>query len=160
MNVEASDPGTDSVFFLAQFRGPDHRLLVWVYCEERCTCTADPFRAGCTTRRIGADPTGSGWLTETSRLTGPNGGNIPSRDHRVQNEVKDLRRPYRGGAEIVGLAGGIFRSSTGPANNPPDLAWVENEYARIALDSRSRRAILIGFTRVSASEIFLITTTE
>ncbi len=86
------------------------------------------------------------WLTQTSRLTGPNGGNIPPRGRRVQNEGADFQRPFRGGVEIVGLADGIFRSSAGPGSNPPDPGWVENEYARMARDARTGRAILVGLT--------------
>ncbi len=86
------------------------------------------------------------WLMETSRLTGPNAGNIPSRDHRVQDEGADFRRRYLGGMEIVGVADGIFRSSAGPGIRPPDPGWVENEYTRIELASRSGRAIVVGLT--------------
>ncbi|HWB95738.1 MAG TPA: hypothetical protein VG672_03525 [Bryobacteraceae bacterium] len=86
------------------------------------------------------------WLAEVSRLTGPNGGNRPSRNGQVQNEGAEFHRPYRGGWELVGVGEGIFRSSIGEENHPPDPGWVENEYARMARDSRSGRVILIGFT--------------
>jgi hypothetical protein len=84
------------------------------------------------------------WLTEISRLTGPNGGNIPPRGRRVQNEGADFQRPYRDGLEIVGLGEGIFRSSASPGINPPDPGWVENEYGRITRENRTGRVVIVS----------------
>ncbi len=84
------------------------------------------------------------WMTEASRITGPNGGNIQPRQHAVQNEGLDLGRPYRDGRELVGVGEGIFRSRAGAQQHGPDPGWVENEYARVCRESRSHRVIVLG----------------
>lgn len=82
------------------------------------------------------------WLAAASLLTGPNGGNIPSRGHKVVLEGWDLRRPYRDAWELVGEPEGILRTASGPASNPPDSGWVENEYERVMRDSKGRIVVI------------------
>lgn len=85
------------------------------------------------------------WMTDASRMTGPNGGNIQSRLTPIQNEGFGLRRSYRdGGVEIVGVGDGIFHSGAGAQQHGPDPGWVENEVARVCREFRNNRMILVG----------------
>jgi hypothetical protein len=85
------------------------------------------------------------WLQQASAATGPNAGNIPSRRTAVVNEGAKLKRPYRGGWEVVGVGEGIFRSIRGPAAGGPDPGWEENEFRRVAALA-PRRVIVVGLS--------------
>ena len=95
------------------------------------------------------------WLTRSSLLTGPSAGNIGARGHRVNHEGWDLHLPYRDGWILVGEPEGIARSAVGPASNPPDPGWVDNEYGRVIGDSKGR-AILVGLSVTERSYSKLI----
>jgi hypothetical protein len=86
------------------------------------------------------------WLMRASAATGPNAGNRLPRGRVVTGEGETLKRPYRGGWEVVGVGEGIFRRGRDERLlAAPDPGWAANEYRRVA-DLRRSRVIVLGLS--------------